>query len=342
MADVPDYKELIAKGDVMQRHVARTLKRAEIEIESSTIRMMRLVEPFVFIQKLLVLILWMSCGIFFIHEAWFPGSIGVGIVLLGLGYAHALELVHSCVHCTATGVRRIDKFLGCVLSWPMLVSFYAYFEGHHRHHRNVGTTEDFESFSYSYQLLKHRSRLVRLSMLLIHCSMIRNYVTFFKRIALASVGRLRTQLSSERPGISERLIQEIEREHYMLLLVTLLLCICCCFGMGWEILIYWILPVGLIAGPIHFIVELPEHLGTDFPCESVLLNTREIVTHPIIAYFVNYNNHHGLHHLDGCIPMEKLVMLKSEIPLASQFKYNECSYSSYYWKFAAKIWMGPI
>src|SRR5947199_6090306 len=54
----------------------------------------------------------------------------VGMVLLGLVYAHAVELQHQALHNTAFPSKRWNRFVGYFLGLPMLVSFSDYQYSH--------------------------------------------------------------------------------------------------------------------------------------------------------------------------------------------------------------------
>ncbi|HEX2039464.1 MAG TPA: fatty acid desaturase, partial [Acidimicrobiales bacterium] len=61
-----------------------------------------------------------------------------GQVLLGVMFAHALELQHQCLHGTGLATARANRWAGRLLGAPMLVSYSHYRARHLRHHRYLG------------------------------------------------------------------------------------------------------------------------------------------------------------------------------------------------------------
>src|SRR5450432_238782 len=85
---------------------------------------LRTVAPTIFIAKLAVLAL-LSAG--FTRFAL--------QILLGATFAHATELVHQCLHRTATGRAVWDHSFGMLLATPLGISFWRYLADHFRHHK---------------------------------------------------------------------------------------------------------------------------------------------------------------------------------------------------------------
>ena len=73
---------------------------------------------------------------------------GLGIVLLGVMFAHGVELQHQALHGQGFRHRGVNEFFGVLLGLPMLVSFAAYQASHLRHHRHLGTPQNREFFDY--------------------------------------------------------------------------------------------------------------------------------------------------------------------------------------------------
>ena len=63
----------------------------------------------------------------------------LGLVLLGAGMAHGVELSHQALHHTGFQSRRLNEVLGVAMGLPMLVSFYEYRINHLKHHALLGT-----------------------------------------------------------------------------------------------------------------------------------------------------------------------------------------------------------
>jgi fatty acid desaturase len=77
----------------------------------------------------------------------------IAMIFLGLMYAHALVLQHSCLHNTALRTKQSNRIVGFLLGLPMLVSYSDYQVRHFKHHKMLGTSEYEESFNHNYNSL---------------------------------------------------------------------------------------------------------------------------------------------------------------------------------------------
>ena len=231
-----------------------------------------------FLLKVLLLAALVGLGISAIHHATIPAML-IGWLVLGSMYAHAVELQHQCLHGTAFRSRRLNDVIGVVLGIPMLISYSEYQDTHLRHHRLVGTTADKESFDYDYASLKGSLSLVA------HLLMIRHYVRKARILLRALQGRAVTPLHVQ-----------IRREHRLMLLVLAIMCGISIAVKAPLILTYWVLPLFLVAAPLHVLIELPEHVGCQVDTEDVFRNTRTIRAGAFARWFTNGNNYHVEHH----------------------------------------------
>ena len=76
------------------------------------------------------------------------------MILLGMMFAHCIELQHQCLHHTAYRSKKWNRFIGVLLGLPSLVSFSDFQYSHMRHHRNLGTPQDKEFFDHDYKSLR--------------------------------------------------------------------------------------------------------------------------------------------------------------------------------------------
>jgi fatty acid desaturase len=90
----------------------------------------------------------------------------------------------------------------------------------------------------------------------------------------------------------------------------------------------WILPLLLVAQPLHFLIELPEHIGCDEGTSDVLRNTRTIVGTRFSRWFTNYNNMHVEHHLEPTLSMDQMPNVYGQ--LTGHHKYLSQSYCQFY------------
>ena len=75
-----------------------------------------------------------------------------------------------------------------------------------------------------------------------------------------------------------------------------------------------LLPLLLIAEPMHFLIELPEHFGLNTQTDpDVLVNTRTVAAGPFLQWFTNGNNLHTAHHYHQGVPMTNMRELQKMI-----------------------------
>ena len=246
-----------------------------------------------------------------------------GVIVLGLMFAHAAELQHQALHGLGLRNRKANAAAGVALGVPMLISFAAYRATHLRHHRDLGTPENREFFDYGEQYGSPGERSTATAALswLSRLSMVRHYGTF-------AAGLWRTLRRRDFPGETAATSRRIRRDHLVILLV-----LCAAAGAsiaaGSPVLLWiWAAPLLLVAGPVHALIELPEHFG----CETLNLdpfaNTRTIRSNRLMAWFTNGNNFHVEHHLMPNLPIERLPELHVEV--RDRLRYLEPGYLGYF------------
>ncbi|WP_204038468.1 fatty acid desaturase family protein [Micromonospora qiuiae] len=234
-------------------------------------------------------------------------GVAVGICLIGLIFAHALELQHEALHGLAFRSRRANEIAGICLGLPMLVSFADYQVSHLRHHRDLGTDRNREFFDYGDQYgAGNRGRASRFALLTVRFLMFNHYRQFVAKLWLTVTGR---QFPGETPVSSRR----IRRDH-LVILGVLALTAALSVAVGEPlVLTAWLLPLVLVACPVHALIELPEHYGCQTDTQEVFLNTRTVRTNRIVVWFVNANNYHVEHHLKPRAPFSELPSLHREV-----------------------------
>lgn len=221
------------------------------------------------------------------------------MALLGLIYAHGVELQHQALHNTALPSKPWNRFVGFFLGLPMLVSFSDYQYSHLRHHRLLGTADDREFFNYGYD------RLTSLKPLLAHLLMLRHYRDVSAFIAGSLVGRTR-------PGIKRENALKIRAEYrWMGLFLAAAVAGSIAFH-SQAMLFLWLVPL-LFAIPAHALVELPEHWGREHGTLDVTSNTRTIKAGPIGYWYTNGNNYHIEHHWLPAVPNDRFAELHRSI-----------------------------
>ncbi len=89
-------------------------------------------------------------------------------------------------------------------------------------------------------------------------------------------------------------------------------------------LVLWLMPL-VVAEPVHFLLELPEHLGLKSHSNpNVFENTRIWGGSWFARWFSHNTNYHLVHHYNQLVPMHNLPqleeLLKAKIPEASRSK----------------------
>jgi fatty acid desaturase len=232
----------------------------------------------------------------------------VGTILLGLMFAHAAELQHQALHGLSLRNRSANAVSGIILGIPMLISFSAYRATHLRHHRDLGTAANREFFDYGDQYGRQGDRsngAVALAWVL-RFSMLRHYTAFGGSVLRALRGK---DFDGETASTSRR----IRRDNYVIFAaLTGSLAWSAAVGSAAAVRV-WLLPLVLVAGPVHAAIELPEHFRCETLSENPFANTRTIRSNRLMTWFTNGNNYHVEHHLMPNLPIERLPDLHAEV-----------------------------
>ncbi len=125
--------------------------------------------------------------------------------------------------------------------------------------------------------------------------------------------------------------RKVVQEHLILGFVVLAAVGLSVAGFGKYVLLLWVLPL-IAAVPMHFLVELPEHILCDTETTDVLRNTRSIRGGRLSTWFTNGNNLHIEHHAAMSVPINQLPSRHEEV---KQFATHvERTYADFY----AKLW----
>ncbi|MBR7839325.1 fatty acid desaturase [Actinospica durhamensis] len=237
----------------------------------------------------------------------------VGTLLLGGMFAHAAELEHEALHHLGFRSRRANTIAGVALGTPMLIAYSAYRAAHLRHHRDLGTPRNREFFDYGDQHGNQHGAdagggavLVRGWAWVVRLSMAAHYARFVRDLWLALRG---ADLPGESPATSRRIRRDLRIIFGVFVVLT---AASVAFGRAlvvWE----WLVPLVLVAGPVHALVELPEHYRCQTLDPDPFANTRTIRSNRLMAWFTNGNNFHVEHHLMPNLPIGRLGLLHAEV-----------------------------
>lgn len=247
------------------------------------------------------------------------------VVVIGLMYAHLVELQHECLHEHAFHNRRLNRVFGFACGMFMFSSYSHYKYEHLRHHALLGRDENREFFNYRFNRLDSLLGFVRGAWHLgRYADVLRNAARALTSRPIEGVKRPTT---NRRIKLEYRLFVAMAVGGVVFTALT-----------GNPILVTaWLIPLLLVAEPTHFLIELPEHFGLNTQHDpSVLTNTRTVKAGPLFEWFTNGNNLHTTHHAHPGVPMENVPVLSSQIH--PHFEVVEDSY----WSFYKKVLLGDI
>ena len=250
-------------------------------------------------------------------------------VFLGAVLAHATELIHQCLHRTASGRAARDQALGMMIATPLGISFWRYLTDHFAHHKDVTK----ESFSYSYERMNSKSLPVRVMGFVLHASMINHFVDTIKWIGYALTGRVEKKLAATRPGLNPAMMRRVEGD-YLMMAALLILAVLVTIVFRTDLIVQlWLIPMVIGWAPIHALIELPEHWKCETSSPEARLNTRSIRASWLARWYVNNNCNHIGHHVDLSVSMESLPDYEVRLMQEEPFKYFEQSYPRFYFRF---------
>ncbi|MDQ4042068.1 MAG: fatty acid desaturase [Actinomycetota bacterium] len=247
------------------------------------------------------------------------------VVVIGLMYAHLVELQHECLHEHAFRGRQTNRIFGFLCGMFMFSSFSHYKYEHLRHHALLGRDENKEFFNYRFNRLDSPLGFVRGAW---HLG---RYADVMRHVARSLTGRPIEGV--KRPTTNRRIKTE-----YRLFVALFAGAVAFTALTGDTLLLWaWLLPLLLVAEPMHFLIELPEHFGLNTQHDpSVLTNTRTVKAGPFLEWFTNGNNLHTTHHAHPGVPMENVPLLSVQI--LPHFEVVEDSY----WTFYKKVVKGEV
>ncbi len=235
-----------------------------------------------------------------------------GLLIQGAMYVHLIELQHSVLHLHAFEKNhRLNRLIGIILGIPMLISFSDFQYRHLRHHKYLGSRLNSETFSYQTASLSSwnfLSGLLDYSRWRSICSRI---FRSFKN----------EQISDGQNPLMEKRIKQEYRLFGSLLAAAILMSLVT--KSPWP-LILWLVPL-IVAEPVHFLLELPEHLGLKAHSNpNVFENTRIWGGSLFARWFSHNTNYHLAHHYNQLVPMHRLPeltkIIESRIPESSKSK----------------------
>jgi fatty acid desaturase len=251
--------------------------------------------------------------------AWVPHwwVIALAVPVLGLLYAHLVELQHECLHEHAYGRRWLNRLVGFLCGVPMMSSYWHYKYEHLRHHAFLGTPQNQEFFNYRFHNLDNIPGFLR------GCFHLGRYLDVLANIGRSLAGR-------PHPRVTKELAARKIRTEYLAFGGTLLAATVFTVATGNPYLLFvWVIPTLIVAEPAHFLIELPEHFGLNTQTDpNVLANTRTVRGGRFAKWFTNGNDLHTAHHFHQGVPMAQVPRLHTLIE--NRIETVEPSYWSFY------------
>jgi fatty acid desaturase len=254
-----------------------------------------------------------------------PAATVLAIGAIGLMYAHLVELQHECLHEHPFRARRRNRVFGFACGVFMFSSYSHYKHEHLRHHALLGREDNREFFNYRFHTLRGWLGFARGAFHL-------------GRYADVGADVLRACTGQPVPGIKRPATMRRVQAEYRLFAVLALAGVAFTVVTGNPLAVLaWLVPLLLVAEPMHFLVELPEHFGLNTQSDrSVLSNTRTVHAGRLATWFTNGNNMHTTHHAHPGVPMANVPALT-----AMARPHLEVVERSY-WSFYRKVLSGEI
>ncbi|MFN3656720.1 MAG: fatty acid desaturase family protein [Pseudolabrys sp.] len=225
-------------------------------------------------------------------QAW-SASLAAAL-LLGVVYAHGLELQHEALHGILFRTARQNRAAGALLGFAMLTTFAETRARHLRHHRHVGTVKDVYDRSCG--------DFTGARALIAHVCGVRNLPDF----AATGMALMRGTYAGPLRGPWRRRA----RNEFVATAVAAVLLLATMLVLDPRLALWgWAVPALVIAPVVHFFMTAAEHLGRARLAPDLRENTRSYAGALLWDYLVNYDNYHVEHHLFPKLPFHRLPAL---------------------------------
>jgi len=231
-------------------------------------------------------------------------------------YTFAIANGHETIHRTAFKTRWINEVF-CYISFFQLHAEPLGFRWSHTfHHSNTLQTEgeyDHEiEVSRPTHLIKFFLKFIPMSdLLFIHQSS-------FVGTTKSALGIINTSIKNTAP-VNEQI--KIIRNSRIILLIWLLIILTSFYINSWLPIIFYFLPT-YMGRPIHFAVNVTQHLAAKVDTKDHRLSTHTIILNPIISFYYWHMEYHIEHHMFPTVPSYNLPklhnLIKDQMPPAKK------------------------
>ena len=125
----------------------------------------------------------------------------------------------------------------------------------------------------------------------------------------SALGIINTSIKNTAPVNEQR---KIIRNSRIILLIWLLIILTSFYITSWLPIIFYFLPT-YMGRPIHFAVNVTQHLAAKVDTKDHRLSTHTIILNPIISFYYWHMEYHIEHHLFPMVPSYNLRKLRKEI-----------------------------
>ena len=229
-------------------------------------------------------------------------------------YTFAIANGHETVHRTAFKTRWINEVF-CYISFFQLHAEPLSFRWSHSfHHSNTLQTEgeyDHEiEIARPTDLLRFFLKFIPLTDLLyIHQS---NFVNITK----LAFGFMRPSIKISAPKDQWKIITWNAR--LLLLIWSLIIFVSFYLNTLWPVIFYFLPP--FVGRPIHFAVNIMQHLAAKFDTKDHRLSTHTVILNPILSFYYWHMEYHIEHHMFPTVPSYNLpklhALIKNQMPPA--------------------------
>jgi fatty acid desaturase len=222
-------------------------------------------------------------------------------------YTFGIANGHETVHRTAFKTRWINEIF-CYISFFQLHSEPLSFRWSHTfHHSNTLQTEgeyDHEiEVSRPTHLLKFFLKFIPLTDLF-----------FIHQSSFVGTAKIALGILSPSNKITAPLDQQLKiiiNARIILLLWFSIILFSFYFSTWWPIIFYF-LPT-FVGRPIHFAVNVTQHLAAKVDSKDHRLSTHTIILNPILSFYYWHMEYHIEHHVFPMVPSYNLIKLRKEI-----------------------------
>jgi len=222
-------------------------------------------------------------------------------------YTFAIANGHETVHRTAFKTRWINEMF-CYISFFQLHNEPLGFRWSHTfHHSKTLQTEG----EYDHEIEVSRpTDLIRFFLKFVPLTdLFYIHQSSFVNITKLAFGIMSPSNKITAPKDQQKKI--IRNARFFLLIWFLIFCVSFYFNTLWPIIFYFLPP--FVGRPIHFAVNVMQHLAAKLDTKDHRLSTHTVILNPILSFYYWHMEYHIEHHLFPMVPSYNLKKLRKEI-----------------------------